>query len=59
MGPAVAWDLLEAFLAAEFSRAERHLGRLGEVAARRRDLLTTSWRRADTVDDVSEGTACL
>jgi len=33
VGPAVAWDLAETFLAAEFSRAERHLRRLGKVAS--------------------------
>jgi ribose 5-phosphate isomerase B len=33
VGPAVAWDLVQAFLAAKFSRAERHLRRLGKVAA--------------------------
>ena len=33
VGPAVAWDLVETFLAAEFSRAERHLRRLGKVAS--------------------------
>lgn len=33
VGPAVAWDLVETFLAAEFSGAERHLRRLGKVAA--------------------------
>ncbi len=32
-GPFAAWDLLEAFLAAEFSLAPRHLRRLGKVAA--------------------------
>ena len=32
-GPMLAWDLVEAFLAAEFSQAERHLRRLGKVAA--------------------------
>ena len=31
--PAVAWDLVETFLAAEFSGAERHLRRLGKVAS--------------------------
>ncbi len=30
---AAAWDLVEAFLAAEFSQAPRHLRRLGKVAA--------------------------
>jgi len=33
VGPAAAWDLVEAFLAAEFSQAERHLRRLGKVAS--------------------------
>jgi ribose 5-phosphate isomerase B len=33
VGPAVAWDLTETFLAAKFSQAERHLRRLGKVAA--------------------------
>jgi ribose 5-phosphate isomerase B len=33
IGPAVAWDLVETFLGAEFSQAERHLRRLGKVAS--------------------------
>ena len=33
VGPAVAWDLVETFLAANFSQAERHLRRLGKVAS--------------------------
>jgi ribose 5-phosphate isomerase B len=33
IGPFAAWDILEAFLAAEFSKAPRHLRRLGKVAA--------------------------
>jgi ribose 5-phosphate isomerase B len=33
VGPAVAWDLAETFLAAEYSQAERHLRRLGKVAS--------------------------
>ena len=32
VGPAVAWDLVQTFLAGEFSQAERHLRRLGKVA---------------------------
>lgn len=32
VGPAVAWDLVETFLTAQFSQAERHLRRLGKVA---------------------------
>ena len=32
MGTMLAWDLVETFLAAEFSQAERHLRRLGKVA---------------------------
>ena len=33
VGPAVAWDLVQTFLAAEFSHAERHLRRLDKVAS--------------------------
>jgi len=33
VGPAVAEDLVDTFLAAEFSQAERHLRRLGKVAS--------------------------
>jgi ribose 5-phosphate isomerase B len=32
VGPAVAWDLVQTFLTAEYSQAERHLRRLGKVA---------------------------
>jgi ribose 5-phosphate isomerase B len=32
VGSAVAWDLVQTFLAAEFSHAERHLRRLRKVA---------------------------
>jgi ribose 5-phosphate isomerase B len=32
-GPELAWDLVQTFLAAEFSQAARHLRRLGKVAA--------------------------
>jgi ribose 5-phosphate isomerase B len=34
MGPAVAWDLVETFLGARFSDAERHLRRLAKVSIR-------------------------
>jgi ribose 5-phosphate isomerase B len=33
VGPAVAWDLVQTFLASSFSQAERHLRRLGKVAS--------------------------
>jgi ribose 5-phosphate isomerase B len=33
VGPAVAWDLVQTFLGARFSSAERHLRRLSKVAA--------------------------
>jgi ribose 5-phosphate isomerase B len=33
VGPSVAWDLVQTFLAAEFSQAERHLRRLGKVTS--------------------------
>ncbi len=33
VGPEVAWDLVQTFLAAEFSQAARHLRRLAKVAS--------------------------
>jgi ribose 5-phosphate isomerase B len=33
IGPEVAWDLGQTFLAAEYSQSERHLRRLGKVAS--------------------------
>jgi ribose 5-phosphate isomerase B len=33
VGPATAWDLVQAFLAAEFNQADRHLRRIGKVAS--------------------------
>jgi ribose 5-phosphate isomerase B len=33
VGPAVAWDVAEAFLDARFSQADRHLRRLAKVAS--------------------------
>jgi ribose 5-phosphate isomerase B len=38
VGPYLAWDLLEAFLAAEFGQAERYLRRLDKVAALEREM---------------------
>ncbi len=37
IGPEAAWDLVQAFLAAEFSQAERHLRRLAKVARSERN----------------------
>src|SRR5271167_4755892 len=33
VGPCVAWDLVQAFLQAQYSKEERHLRRLGKVAS--------------------------
>jgi ribose 5-phosphate isomerase B len=33
VGPEVAWDLVQTFLIAQFSKASRHLRRLGKVAS--------------------------
>ena len=33
VGPLVAWDFVETFLASQFSQAERHLRRLAKVAS--------------------------
>jgi ribose 5-phosphate isomerase B len=32
-GPAVAWDLAQTYISAEYSRAPRHIRRLSKVAA--------------------------
>ena len=37
VGSAVAWDLVQTFLAAKFSQAKRHLRRLGKVASLERE----------------------
>src|SRR5262245_7475900 len=42
IGPSVAWDLVEAFLAAEFSQAPRHLRRLTKVALLERQPARTN-----------------
>src|SRR5690348_13360734 len=38
VGPAVAWDLVETYLAAQYSQAERHLRRLHKIALLERKL---------------------
>ena len=40
IGPLVALDLVETFLGAEFSQAERHLHRLAKVASLERQLIS-------------------
>ena len=40
VGPSVAWDLVQTFLGAQFSQAERHLRRLGKVAAQEKGILS-------------------
>ncbi|HEV8574218.1 MAG TPA: RpiB/LacA/LacB family sugar-phosphate isomerase [Dehalococcoidia bacterium] len=47
IGPFVAWDLVETFLAAGFSQAERHLRRLGKVTSLERQGI--SERRTATI----------
>ena len=41
VGPGVAWDLVQTFLAAEFSHAPRHLRRLSKVASLELQLTRT------------------
>jgi ribose 5-phosphate isomerase B len=41
-GPSVAWDLVQTFLAAEFSQAPRHLRRLSKVALLERQPTRTN-----------------
>jgi ribose 5-phosphate isomerase B len=45
VGPAVAWDLVQMFLTAEFSHAERHERRLGKVASVEAGRRTTAPER--------------
>ena len=45
VGPAVAWDLVQMFLTAEFSHAERHERRLGKVACVEAGRRTTAPQR--------------
>ena len=42
VGSSVAWDLVQTFLAAEFSQAPRHLRRLSKVALLNREPVRTS-----------------
>jgi ribose 5-phosphate isomerase B len=44
VGPAVAWDLVQTYLAAEYSQADRHLRRLGKVASIEAQRLKNSER---------------
>ena len=45
VGPAVAWDLVQMFLTAEFSHAERHERRLSKVASVEAGRRTTAPQR--------------
>jgi len=51
VGPLVAWDLVETFLRAEFSQAERHLRRLGKVASLEPEAICE--RRGDAITPLS------
>jgi len=48
VGPCVAWDLVETFLAAGFSQAERHLRRLGKVASLEPEVISDRRRLGAT-----------
>jgi ribose 5-phosphate isomerase B len=45
VGPAVAWDLVQTFLAAEYGRAERYLRRLDKIAALETGQAATQLKR--------------
>ena len=49
MGTMVAWDLVETYLAAEFSQAERHLRRLSKVAALERKAASEVGAQASAI----------
>ena len=51
VGPAVAWDLVQTFLAAEFSQADRHLRRLGKVASLEAQRMKTQNASEKTMSD--------
>jgi ribose 5-phosphate isomerase B len=51
VGPLVAWDLVETFLGAEFSQAERHLRRLCKVASLEPKAIGE--RRGDAITSLS------
>jgi ribose 5-phosphate isomerase B len=42
VGPALAWELVQAFLAARFTNAARYQRRLGKVAELERGMLSRS-----------------
>ena len=49
IGPFVAWDLVETFLGAEFSHAERHLRRLAKVASLEPEVISDRRGAATTL----------
>jgi ribose 5-phosphate isomerase B len=57
VGPAVAWDLVQTFLRAEFSRAERHLRRLGKVARMEASPFDSAQGAPERVEGSSSGRA--
>jgi ribose 5-phosphate isomerase B len=48
VGPSVAWDLIQTFLAAEFSHADRHLRRLNKVPLLEAERVSAARRVAAT-----------
>jgi transketolase len=57
VGPEVAWDLVQTYLAAEYSQADRHLRRLGKVArieAQRLKTPNASEERSMTDEQASQ-----
>ncbi|HYN09758.1 MAG TPA: RpiB/LacA/LacB family sugar-phosphate isomerase [Vicinamibacterales bacterium] len=53
VGPFAAWDLVETFLGAEFSQAERHLRRLAKVASLESETISNR-RAAGTTAEMSK-----
>jgi ribose 5-phosphate isomerase B len=48
VGPSVAWDLIQTFLAAEFGHADRHLRRLNKVPLLEAERVSAARRMAAT-----------
>src|SRR5580692_2371580 len=48
VGPSVAWDLIQTYLAAEFSHADRHLRRLNKVTLVEADRISSARQAVGT-----------
>ena len=54
IGPAVAWDLVDTFLHAEFSQADRHLRRSAKSRLSKRDAMASLPEELDSPESQVE-----